>query len=210
MQVRLAEKLAQGLAQLGMALPDATQRQLLAYVALLAKWNRTYNLTAVRDEAEMVTYHLLDSLAVLPHLGSAGDLADIGSGGGLPGFPLAIAQPELQLHSVEANRKKSTFQQQAKIELGLSNVAVHCGRVESLEAGKRFDAVISRAFSELPEFVRLAGALVADGGRLLAMKGVYPQAEIAAVPPEWRVVAAPVLSVPGLDAQRHLIILERA
>lgn len=206
----LAEKLSAGIAALGLALPAGAEEKLLVYLALLAKWNRTYNLTAVRDEAEMVTHHLLDSLAVLPHLGVVASLADVGSGAGLPGLPLAMARSDLRLTSVEANQKKAAFQQQAKIELGLANVAVHCGRVEAVMPEKSFDAVISRAFSDLAEFARLAGRLVREGGRLLAMKGVYPQQELAALPAEWRLVAAPALTVPGLEAQRHLIILERA
>lgn len=206
----LAEKLSAGIAALGLALPAGAEEKLLVYLALLAKWNRTYNLTAVRDEAEMVTHHLLDSLAVLPHLGAVASLADVGSGAGLPGLPLAVARSDLRLTSVEANQKKAAFQQQAKIELGLANVSVHCGRVEAVMPEKSFDAVISRAFSDLAEFARLAGRLVREGGRLLAMKGVYPQQELAALPAEWRLVAAPALTVPGLEAQRHLIILERA
>ena len=204
-----AQQLADGVAALGIALPEGAQARLLAYLALLLKWNRTYNLTAVRDEADMVTHHLLDSLTVLPQLGDAKTLADIGSGAGLPGFVLAVARPDLAVTSVEASQKKAAFQQQAKIELGLGNVNIHAGRVESLAADASFDAVISRAFSSLADFVGLAGRLVAGGGRLLAMKGVYPADEIAALPAGWRVVAAPVLAVPGLDAQRHLIILER-
>lgn len=204
-----AERLSRGVAALGIALPEAAQDKLLAYVALLLKWNKTYNLTAVRDEADMVTHHLLDSLAVLPHLGAAKTLADIGSGAGLPGLVLAAARSDLRVLSVEASGKKAAFQQQAKIELGLVNFEVRAGRVEELPATGAFDAVISRAFSSLADFVRLAGRLVAPAGRLLAMKGVFPADEIAAVPAGWRVSASPVLVVPGLDAQRHLIILER-
>lgn len=204
-----AEQLSIGVAALGLALPPGAQEKLLAYLALLLKWNRTYNLTAVRNEADMVTHHLLDSLAVLPHLGGATTLADVGSGAGLPGLALAMARPDLQVVSVEAIQKKAAFQQQAKIELGLANVEVSAGRVEALPAEKTFDAVISRAFSSIADFIRLAGHLVAPAGRLLAMKGTYPADEIAAIPPGWRVSASPAIVVPGLDAQRHLIILER-
>ncbi|MDD5248090.1 MAG: 16S rRNA (guanine(527)-N(7))-methyltransferase RsmG [Rhodocyclaceae bacterium] len=205
----LAEELAAGVRALGLVLPETAADQLLAYLALLAKWNRTYNLTAVRDERDMLTHHLLDSLAVVPHLGATARLADIGSGAGLPGLPLAIARPALQLVSIEANQKKAAFQQQAKIELGLANVSIHCGRVEALNAAEPFDAVISRAFSSLGEFVRLAAGLLKEGGQLLAMKGLMPDAEIAALPAGWRVTAAHALAVPGLAAQRHLIVLER-
>jgi 16S rRNA (guanine527-N7)-methyltransferase len=204
-----AEKLAAGVAALGIALPEMAQQKLLAYLALLVKWNRTYNLTAVRDEDEMVTHHLLDSLTVLPHLDGIANLADVGSGAGLPCVPLAVARPEMRLTSVEANQKKTAFQQQAKIELGLSNLSIHCGRVELLKPETPFDAVISRAFSDLALFVRVAGGLLREGGRLLAMKGVMPVDELAGLPAGWRMTAAHVLAVPGLAAQRHLIVLER-
>lgn len=205
-----AQRLSAGVAALGLSLAPGAEAKLLAYLALLLKWNRTYNLTAVRDEAAMVTHHLLDSLAVLPHLAGATTLADIGSGAGLPGLPLAIARPDLMLASVEANQKKAAFQQQVKIELGLGNVQIFASRVEALPVDTTFAAVTSRAFSSLADFVRLAGRLVAPGGRLLAMKGVYPDDELAALPPDWRLAAAPVLAVPELNAQRHLIILKRA
>jgi len=204
-----ADQLAGGVAALGFALPEGAQEKLLAYLGLLLKWNRTYNLTAVRDEADMVTHHLLDSLAVAPHLGAARTLADVGSGAGLPGLALAMARPELKVVSVEAVQKKAAFQQQAKIQLGLANVEVRPERIEALPDGLAFDAVISRAFSSIADFVRLAGRLAAPQGRLLAMKGVFPADEIAAVPAGWRVAASPSIVVPGLKAQRHLIILER-
>lgn len=204
-----AQRLSAGIAALGLTLPTGAEARLLAYLALLLKWNRTYNLTAVRDEASMVTHHLLDSLAVLPHLEGVATLVDVGSGAGLPGLPLAIARPEIRLASIEANQKKAAFQQQVKIELGLDNVRIHADRVEALPDEAGFDAVTSRAFSSLADFVRLAGPLVAEGGRLLAMKGLYPTEELAVLPAGWRLVAAPLLVVPGLEAQRHLIILER-
>jgi len=204
-----ADQLSSGAAALGVALPEAAVAKLLAYLGLLVKWNRTYNLTAIRDERDMVTQHLLDSLAVLPHLGAMARLADVGSGAGLPGLPLAIVNPALAVGSIEANQKKAAFQQQAKIELGLANLSIHCRRVETLRPGVPFDGAISRAFSSLAEFVTQAGHLVRGGGRLLAMKGAYPDEEIAAVPADWRVAAAHRLTVPGLAAQRHLIVLER-
>lgn len=203
-----AETLSAGIAALGLALPENAAERLRGYLALLAKWNRTYNLTAVRDEGEMVTHHLLDSLVVLPHLGDAATLVDVGSGAGLPGLALAIASPALEVASVEASQKKAAFQQQAKIELGLSNVSIHCGRVEAMEAVP-FDAAISRAFADLALFVRLAGRLVREGGRLYAMKGQLPAGEIASLPAGWRLAAAHALTVPGLAAARHLIVLER-
>jgi len=208
----LAAVLREGLAGLGLDLPAAVQARLLAYVALLKKWNATYNLTAIRDEAEMVTQHLLDSLSVLPalqELALAGRRwADIGSGAGLPGIPLAIVRPDLDMTLVEAVAKKSAFQRQAKIELGLANLTVVNRRVEELPGGA-FDAVISRAFADLADFVRLAGHLPTPDGRLYAMKGQLPEDEIGRLPQAWAVVDCIRLSVPGLDAQRHLIILER-
>lgn len=205
----LQEKLAAGIAALGLELPEGATAKLWAYLALMEKWNRAYNLTSIRSAEAMVTHHLLDSLAVLPYLDGATRLADVGSGAGLPGLPLAVARPSLPLVSIEANQKKAAFQQQVKIELGLANATIHCGRVEALDQVAGFDAVISRAFADLAEFVRLAGQLVGKDGRLLAMKGVLPGAEIAALPKGWRMTAAHVLTVPGLAAQRHLIVLER-
>ncbi len=197
-------RLEQGLRELGLALPKGAAQRLEAYLALLAKWNRTYNLTAIRDPGEMVTHHLLDSLAVLPHLGPIGSLADAGSGAGLPGLVLAIARPDLRVTSVEASEKKAAFQRQAKIELGIANASIHCGRVEAL-AGI-FDAVISRAFASVAEFVAMAGHLAP---RLLAMKGAYPREELDRLPPGWRLMQAVRLHVPGLAAERHLLLLEK-
>ena len=203
------EQLARGLAALGLDLPPPAQEKLLAFAALLGKWNKVYNLTALRDEQQVISHHLLDSLAVLPHLDGAKRLADIGSGGGLPGIPLAIARPALQVALVESNQKKSAFQQQAKIELGLDNVSVHCERVEAWQPEEKCDVVISRAFSDLAEFVRLSGHLLAEGGALLAMKGVHPYEEIAQLPAGWRIAGVTPLQVPGVEGARHLVRVER-
>jgi 16S rRNA (guanine527-N7)-methyltransferase len=203
-------KLAEGIAALGLALPQGSPDKLAAYLALLAKWNRVYNLTSVRAPEEMITHHLLDSLAVLPILqksalaGRQYALADVGSGAGLPGLVLAIARPDWSFTSVEAVEKKAAFQRQAKIELELANVSIYCGRVEALQ--ERFDAVISRAFASLADFVKQAGHL-ADC--LWAMKGGYPADEIAALPAGWRVVASHQLQVPGLAAERCLLQVAR-
>lgn len=197
--------LPSGIAALGLDLSPAVTDDLARYLALLTKWNRTYNLTAIHDEDRMVTHHLLDSLAVLPHLMDVTTLADVGSGAGLPGIPLAICRPDLQVTSIEASQKKVAFQQQAKIELRLANLNVHCGRVEHLK--RLFDAVISRAFAELATFIRQAGHL---SPRLLAMKGVYPQAELERLPAGWQLVQAVPLEIPGLDAERYLIVLGRS
>lgn len=208
----LAQQLREGLTVLGLELPDAMQAKLLAYVSLLKKWNATYNLTAIRDEAEMVTQHLLDSLSVLPALQESAlagrRWADVGSGAGLPGIPLAIVRPDLAMTLVETVEKKSAFQRQAKIELGLANITVVNQRVEDLAAGQ-YDAVISRAFADLAEFVRLAGHLLTPGGRLYAMKGLLPEDEISHLPSGWAVAGCTRLNVPSLDAQRHLLVIER-
>lgn len=201
--------LAEGLDALGLDVPAGTRARLLAFGELLLKWNRVYNLTAIRAPQEVITHHLLDSLAVLPHLADVRRLADIGSGGGLPGVALAIARPDLQVVSVETVNKKAVFQQQARIELGLDNFRAVNARVETLTDEAPFDGVISRAFAELATFVELAGHLAGPDGRLFAMKGVYPDEEIARLPAGWHVAAGHRLTVPGLDAERHLIILER-
>ena len=203
------EQLARGLTALGIDCASAVQDKLLAYAALLQKWNKVHNLTALREESQVVSHHLLDSLAVLPHIRDVNHLADIGSGGGLPGIPLAIARPDMQVALVESNNKKAVFLQQAKIELQLANISVHAERVEALQPEEKFDAVISRAFSDLADFVKLAGHLIAPGGVLLAMKGVFPHEEVAQLPEGWRVRESVALQVPELDAQRHLLIIER-
>lgn len=204
-----AELLIRGLAALDLELPAATQEKLLVFAALLGKWNKVYNLTALRSEEQVVSHHLLDSLAVLPHLDKIKNLVDIGSGGGLPGIPLAIVRPDLSVCLVEANQKKSAFQQQVKIELGLDNLHVHCGRIENWQPEKKFDGAISRAFSDLADFVRLSGHVLVAEGVLLAMKGVHPFDEIAQLPPGWNVTAVTPLSVPEVEGARHLVRLTR-
>lgn len=205
-----AALLDRGLAELGLDLPPDARTRLLAFAALLGKWNRVYNLTAIRSPAQAITHHLLDSLSVLPHLGGIRRLADIGSGGGLPGIVLAIARPDLQISSIETVGKKASFQQQAKIELDLTNFTPIHARVEDVVPEEPYDAVISRAFSEIADFVRLTRHLLGPGGRFLAMKGVYPRDELASLSDDVRIIDTCPLTVPGLDAERHLIILERA
>lgn len=197
--------LSSGLAELGLELSPATRTQLLAFRDLLLKWNKTYNLTALRDPQQALSHHLLDSLAILPHVGPE-PLLDVGSGGGLPGIPLAIARPELAVRMVDTVQKKATFLQQAAIQLGLRNVTVNHARVEELPG--QYAQISSRAFAELSLFVELTRHLLAPGGRWLAMKGVRPDAEIAALPADIVVESIIPLSVPGLDAERHLIILK--
>ena len=197
-------KLAAGLVAMGLDSPPEKQQKLLDYLALLAKWNKVHNLTAVRDPEEMVTLHLLDSLSVLPHV-TASRLLDVGSGGGLPGIPIAIVRPDLSVVSLDSSHKKTTFQRQAKAELGLVNFEVVCSRAEQYRPEQKFGMIISRAFSDLAEFVRLTCHLLSEGGRWLAMKGVYPYDEIAQLK-EVGVDVVP-LRVPGLDAQRHLVLI---
>jgi 16S rRNA (guanine527-N7)-methyltransferase len=204
-----ASALAAGLAALGLSLDAEAQQRLLAYLALVEKWNRVYNLTAVRDTDQMVPQHLLDSLAVAPHLRGE-SLLDVGSGAGLPGLPLAVARPAMTVTLLEASHKKSAFLKQAAIELALPNLEVVNARVEAWEAPRAYDVVISRAFSDLAEFAALAGRHVAPGGVLAAMKGVYPYEELAQLPSPYRMTAALPLQVPGLAAERHLVLLERA
>jgi 16S rRNA (guanine527-N7)-methyltransferase len=197
--------LGNGLAELGISLPEAAQQKLLAFRDLLLKWNKTYNLTALRDPEQAISHHLLDSLAILPHVGG-GPLLDVGSGGGLPGIPLAIARPELAVTVVDAVQKKATFLKQAAIQLGLKNVVAHHARVEDM-AGQ-YAQISSRAFAELRLFVDLTRHLLVPGGRWLAMKGLRPDDEIAALPADVIVEQVVPLHVPGLDAERHLIILK--
>lgn len=203
-----AERLAAGIAAMGLAIDSQTQQRLLAYGALLLKWNKVYNLSAIRDEAAMVDLHLLDSLAVLPWIGFE-RLADIGTGGGLPGIPLAICRPGMTVELVEAVSKKASFLQQARIELKLLNIVVHNVRVENLQPTAPFSAVISRAFSSLHDFVSLTDHLVASDGLWLAMKGVYPEDEIAQLPGRYRVSESHRLVVPGVAAERHLLLISR-
>ncbi|KPK19164.1 MAG: 16S rRNA (guanine(527)-N(7))-methyltransferase RsmG [Betaproteobacteria bacterium SG8_41] len=207
--MNLAAQLADGVAQLGLSLPPQTHQKLLDYLALLDKWNQAYNLTAVRDPSEMVGQHLLDCLAVVPYI-SAATILDVGSGAGLPGVPLALALPRAQVTLLDSSQKKTAFLRQAVIELALGNATVECVRAEHWSVPKPFDLVISRALSDLTEFVLLAGHLVAPGGTLAAMKGVYPHEELAHLPDGFRLRRAQALNIPGLRVARHLLLLERS
>lgn len=208
----LAGLLDEGIAALKLDLDARQRRQLLDYVALLGKWNAVYNLTAIREPRQMLIQHVLDSLSVVPPLAQAGlsaDVLDVGSGGGLPGIVLAVAKPGWQVVLNDIVQKKSAFQTQAKASLGLANLAVVNGRVESLEPGvdvpRPFDIIVSRAFAELADFVELARGLLAPAGRLWAMKGVRPDEEIARLPADVEVLQVIRLEVPALDAERHLV-----
>ncbi len=202
-----ADQLKRGLLALGLTMNTDTQQRLLDYIALIEKWNRVYNLTAIREPEKMVSHHLLDSLAVAPHL-RAQRILDVGSGAGLPGIPLALADPETQVTLLDSNHKKAAFLNQAVIELKLKNAAVCAERVESWQTEERFDVIISRAFSDMGEFVRVARHLLAPGGVFAAMKGLHPYEEIEKLPPECRVRQVLPLAIPGLEGARHLVLIE--
>ncbi len=202
---------------LGVTLDAVQAQRLMAYAALLDKWNRVHNLTALRDREKILTHHLLDSLAVLPWL-TADRLLDVGSGGGLPGIPLAIARPELAVTLLDSNQKKTAFLRQAVIELGLPNVEVHAGRAEQFHASpaatlktpQHYSGIIARAFAETAQLVALTQHLLAPQGRWYVMKGVYPHEELARLPVGAQLLSAHALQVPGLAAERHLLILGQA
>jgi 16S rRNA (guanine527-N7)-methyltransferase len=202
-------ELGRAAAALGVALADTQVATLERYLDLLEKWNRVYNLTAIRERSRMVTHHLLDSLAVLPHVRGPRVL-DVGSGAGLPGVPIAVASPALHVTLLESNHKKSAFLTQAVAELQLANAQVVRERVESWQPETRFDTIVSRAFAELGEFASLAGRLLAPQGVLAAMKGVHPFEEIERLPQGYRVQQVVRLRVPGLDAERHLVLMGAA
>lgn len=200
--------LQMGLQQMQVELTSEQQQKLLDYVALLLKWNSTYNLTALRQEDQMLTHHVLDSLTLLPYLNGIETLIDVGSGGGMPGIPTAICRPDIQITLLDANSKKTSFLSQAVIELGLKNVKVITGRVEALD-GVQFDAITSRAFAELKDFVTLTPQLLRPEGAWLAMKGVYPYEEIAQLPEGVYVEKVEKMVVPSLEAERHMVIVKQ-
>lgn len=207
-RIALQGTLTEGVRALQLALNERQLAQLLDYLALLAKWNAVYNLTAVREASQMVTQHLLDSLAIVPAFSDAENVLDVGAGGGLPGMVLAIARPQMKVSLIDTVHKKTAFLTQAKAELGLANVTVHTGRVEQLQA-PQFDAITSRAFADLSDFVNWSSHLLQPNGRFIAMKGVLPKEEIARLPAGWKVNEVRPLQVPGLNAERHLIFIER-
>jgi 16S rRNA (guanine527-N7)-methyltransferase len=202
----LRRRLVAGLSALSLALDEAAIERLLDYVALLERWNAAYNLTAVRDPAEMVTRHLLDSLAIAPHVSGA-TLADLGSGAGLPGIPLAVAAPAREILLVDSNGKKARFLREAVRRLALASVRVAESRVENVEGS--FDCITARAFASLGDMLRWGGHLLAPGGRWLALKGRFPDDELAGVPAMFEIEKTIELNVPGLDAERHLVVLKR-
>jgi len=208
----LDKALGAGVRALGLSLERTAEARLLAYVAILEKWNRTYNLTAIRDPAEMVTHHLLDSLAVVPYLpqGASLHLIDIGSGAGLPGIPIAVACSDWRVTLLDSNRKKSAFLRQAVAELSLKNIDVIAQRAEDYDPERPFDAAISRAYADLSRFASDARRLTRPGASWIAMKGTYPANELAALPRQVRMRRVQKLDVPGLAAERHLVWLQAA
>ncbi|SFN02511.1 16S rRNA (guanine(527)-N(7))-methyltransferase RsmG [Dokdonella immobilis] len=203
----LRQRLRSGLTALNLTLGDAVVEQLLDYVDLLLRWNTAYNLTAVRDAGEMVTRHLLDSLAILPYV-EGRSLADLGTGAGLPGIPLALARPELEVCLVDSNGKKARFLREAVRQLHLAHARIVEARAES--ASGRYDCVTARAFATLADMLGWGGHLLADDGRWLALKGRFPQDELDNLPSGFVVEAVHRLAVPGLDAERHLVIIKRS
>ncbi|WP_271104365.1 16S rRNA (guanine(527)-N(7))-methyltransferase RsmG [Pseudomonas tohonis] len=207
---RHADELSRGAQQLAVELSANQQELLLAYLALLVKWNKAYNLTAVRDPDEMVSRHLLDSLSVVPHVAALGDhWLDVGSGGGMPGIPLAILFPDRRFTLLDSNGKKTRFLTQVKLELKLANLEVIHSRVEAVQPERPFAGIISRAFSSLEDFANWTRHLGDGDTRWLAMKGVHPSDELVALPQDFRLEAEHALAVPGCQGQRHLLILRR-
>ena len=202
----LKEQLKNGLSTMNIDLTTTQQLLLLEYVSLLKKWNSTYNLTALRDENQMISHHILDSLTLLPYVQNVHSMMDVGSGGGMPGIPTAICCPDLFITLLDSNTKKTTFLQQAVIELGLKNVTVASGRVETMY-DKKVDVVTSRAFAELHDFVALTKHLLNEHGYWAAMKGVYPYEELENLPKNIEVYQIDKLFVPTLDAERHMVLM---
>lgn len=202
------EQLCSGLQQLSLTLDETQVDQLLAYLALLVKWNRAFNLTAIRDANEMVAKHLLDSLSIAPLIQGQRFL-DVGTGAGLPGIPLAICFPQKQFELLDSNGKKTRFLQQAVAELALTNCVVHRNRIESCGLSASFDGILSRAFASLADMADACGPLLNARGALLAMKGQYPDEELSRLPKPYIVKGSHALTVPGLAGERHLLILAR-
>jgi 16S rRNA (guanine527-N7)-methyltransferase len=203
-----AEELTQGARELGVELSETQHSQLLGYLALLIKWNKAYNLTAVRDPDEMVSRHLLDSLSVVPFIDGERQL-DVGSGGGMPGIPLAIMFPDMKVTLLDSNGKKTRFLTQVKLELKLDNLNVIHSRAEAYQPEQPFTGIISRAFSSLEDFTQWTRHMGDTNTRWLAMKGLHPADELVALPADFNLESAQALAVPGCQGQRHLLILRR-
>jgi 16S rRNA (guanine527-N7)-methyltransferase len=205
----LHDMLAEGIQAMQLAVSAAQQEQLMDYLGLMFKWNAVYNLTSLRDPQQMVTHHLLDSLAAVPAFQDAKNVLDVGSGGGLPGIVLAIVRPDMKVSMIDTVHKKTAFLTQVKAQLGLANVTVYTMRVEQLQVGDKFDVITSRAFADLSDFVNWSGHLLAEGGRYIALKGTAPMDEQQRLPAAWKITAVQPLQVPRLGAERHLVFIER-
>lgn len=205
----LAKVLADGIAEMGLDVTPEQQTKLMAYLQLMHKWNAVYNLTSLRDPMQMVTHHLLDSLAAVPAFENARNVLDVGAGGGLPGTVLAITRPDMKVAMIDTVHKKTAFLTQVKAELGLTNVTVHTMKVQDLQVSDKFDVITSRAFADLSDFVNWSGHLLQEGGRFIALKGVAPSEERERLPQDWKVTDLQPLQVPRLGAERHLVFIER-
>ncbi|MEW6760764.1 MAG: 16S rRNA (guanine(527)-N(7))-methyltransferase RsmG [Pseudomonadota bacterium] len=206
----LSQVLADGIAEMKLDVSAAQQDKLMDYLALMSKWNGVYNLTSLRDPMQMVTHHLLDSLAAVPAFVSARNVLDVGAGGGLPGIVLAITRPSMNVSMIDTVHKKTAFLKQVKAELELSNVTVHTMKVQDLEVSDKFDVITSRAFADLSDFLNWSGHLLAEGGKFIALKGTAPAEEQERIPAEWRITDLQPLKVPRLGAERHLVFVERS
>jgi len=205
----LQQLLEQHMTALPFSIPEGTVSRFVQFIQLLHKWNAAYNLTSVRDMKLMVTRHILDSIVVHPYLEGI-RILDVGSGAGLPGIPLAIINPHMHFTLLDSNNKKTRFIQQAVTELGLVNVTVVTERVENFHPEQRFDTVTARAYSAIENLITGIQQLLADNAVILAMKGIYPVAELESIPAGYRVDRVESLVVPGLDAERHLVVIRRA
>ena len=208
-RVVIADVLKQGIKDLKLDLNEGQVEKLLDYLALLNKWNSVYNLTSVRDPMQMVTLHVLDSLAAVPAFKDAQNVLDVGAGGGLPGMVLAISRPDMKVSMIDTVHKKTAFLNQVKAELELANVTVYTKRVEQLEVKTKFDVITSRAFADLSDFVNWSGHVLAEGGQFIALKGVAPADEQERLPDPWKVKELRPLQVPGLQAERHLVFIQK-
>ena len=206
----LAAVLDQGIKDMTLDVTPEQQTKLMGYLQLMHKWNAVYNLTSLRDPQQMVTHHLLDSLAAVPAFAGARNVLDVGAGGGLPGIVLAITRPDMKVSMIDTVHKKTAFLTQVKAELGLANVSVHTMKVQDLEVNEKFDVITSRAFADLSDFVNWSGHLLAEGGKFIALKGVAPSDERERLPQDWKVVDLQPLWVPRLQAERHLVFIERS
>jgi len=205
---QLADILEAGMQNMGVDYTSLQRDQLLAYLELLISWNKAYNLTAIRDPAQMIALHLLDSLTVLPHV-TGEHLIDVGTGAGLPGIPLAIMYPDKQFTLLDSNGKKTRFLFQVRCHLGLTNVVEIQSRVEQHQPRKCYDAVLSRAFTSIADMVDKCHHLLAAQGVFLAMKGKFPQSELSEVAKDYKVETSHTLQVPGVEGERHLIVIGR-